>query len=101
MLCSCSCAAVGDEPGPGGAVVPGHALRSLPAHGLLPVHAVGVCHHRVQDAVPAECGQPHGVRQQLQPGKPHTHTRFFCISTTFCTGDTVAASLLAELSLIS
>lgn len=43
----CSCAAVSDEPGPGGAVVSGHALRSLQTHGLLPVHAVGVCHHCV------------------------------------------------------
>lgn len=40
-------AAIGDEPGPGGFVVSGDALRSLQAHGFLSVYSLGVCHHRV------------------------------------------------------
>ena len=64
LKCLCSgCAALGDEPGPGGALVSGHALLALRAHGLLSVHSLGVCHHHVQDAVPAQCGQPSRVLQ--------------------------------------
>ena len=44
------------------------ALPPLPAHGLLPSHRVDLCHHRMQDAVPAEGRQPPRVRQQLHRG---------------------------------
>lgn len=40
-------AAVPDEPGPGGAVVSGHALQRLQAHDLLSVYRLGLRHHRV------------------------------------------------------
>lgn len=60
MLLCCS-VAIRDEPGPGGIVVSGDALWSLQAHGLMSVYTLGVCHHRVQDAVPAQRGQPHRV----------------------------------------
>lgn len=39
--------AIIDEPGPGGAVVPGDALQHLQAHDFLSVNSLGLCHHRV------------------------------------------------------
>lgn len=51
-------AAISDESGSGGALVSGHALCSLQAHGFLPVHHLGLHHYCLQDAVPAQRGQP-------------------------------------------
>lgn len=48
------------------------ALPTLPAHGLVPGHRVDLHHHRVQDAVPAQGGQPPRVRQQLHGGTCHS-----------------------------
>lgn len=69
-ICVCCLSeAVCDESGAGGAVVAGHALLPLQAHGVLPVYRLGVRHHHLQDAVPAERGQPRRVLSQLQHGE--------------------------------
>lgn len=69
MCLCCLSEGVCDESGPGGAVVAGHALLPLQAHGILPVYGLGVRHHHLQDAVPAERGQPRRVLPQLQHGE--------------------------------
>lgn len=58
LTLSCFLVAIRDEPGPGGVVVSGDALQSLRPHGFLFVNSLGVRHHRVQDAVPAQRCQP-------------------------------------------
>lgn len=61
--------AICNELGPGGAVEFCHALRPFQSNGLLSLHHLGLCHHRLQDAVPAQCRQPRRVLQQLHFGK--------------------------------
>lgn len=69
VLFSCFSVAICDESGSGGVVVSGDALWSLQAHGILPVDSLGVRHHRLQNALPAQRCQPWWVFPQLQLGK--------------------------------
>lgn len=76
--------AICNELGPGVALEFCHALRPFQSNGLLSLHHLGLCHHRLQDAVPAQCSQPCGVLQQLHCGKTghlntHAYKHTLCI----------------------
>lgn len=71
----CHCVAICDELGVGGTVVIRAALHPFQTHGLLSVHHLGLRHHRLQDAVPAQRRQTRGVLQQLYRGETHAYQR--------------------------
>lgn len=76
--------AICDEPGAGGAVEFRHALRPFQSHGLLSLHHLGLCHHRLQDAVPAQCRQPYGVLQQLHQGETENKHAHYSLEVWTC-----------------
>lgn len=66
-----------NESGAGGFMELRHAVRPFQTHGLVSLHRLGLCHHRLQDAVSAQRGQHCRILQQLHQGETgtQTHTR--------------------------